>query len=291
MYPEAGALEYSSKAPLVSRSLLLDGTAVDGTMVVVGERGHVFVSTDNGVTWKQADVPSRATLTGVFFHDQHLGWAVGHDQVILKTHDGGRSWKQVYSSPEADRPLLDVWFADSLKGFAIRYVSQDDWHLNHIIKSDGGRLYIAAESGTIYRSDDGGESWISLPSPYEGSFFGTLPLANNTMLLFGLRGNLFRSEDAGNSWTKIQTGTEATLTAGIRLSDGTTIIVGLGGTILVSRDGGHSFILRQEADRKGFSAILQASDNTLITVGESGVKKRSIDVLTRSSSSQGADAR
>ena len=119
VYPEAGALEYSSKAPLVSRSLLLDGTAVDGTMVVVGERGHVLVSTDNGGTWKQADVPSRATLTGVFFHDQHLGWAVGHDQVILKTHDGGRSWKQVYSSPEADRPLLDVWFADSLKGFAI----------------------------------------------------------------------------------------------------------------------------------------------------------------------------
>jgi photosystem II stability/assembly factor-like uncharacterized protein len=295
--PNTWALEYSVKAPLAPHSLLLDGVVVNGTIVVVGERGHVLISQDNGNSWKQADVPSRETLTGIFFYDRSLGWAVGHDQVILKTLDGGITWKQVYSNPKAESPLLDVWFADSRKGFAIgaygvfletadggdswspRFISQDDWHLNHIVKSADGRLFIAAESGTIYRSDDEGKSWISLPSPYEGSFFGTLPLPNDTLLLFGLRGNMFRSEDAGNSWSRIATGTEATLTDGKRLRDGTIVIVGLGGAILMSRDEGHSFLLRQEKDRKGISAAFQTSDNTLLTVGEFGARKRTFDEL------------
>ncbi|NIN72690.1 MAG: sialidase, partial [Gemmatimonadetes bacterium] len=49
--------------------------------------------------------------------------------------------------------------------------------------------------------------WTTLPSPYEGSFFGTLPLEGDSLLLFGLRGHLFRSDDAGESWEEIPTGT------------------------------------------------------------------------------------
>jgi len=46
-----------------------------------------------------------------------------------------------------------------------------DYHLNRIV-GVGNRLYIAAEGGQLYRSDDRGASWRVLPSPYEGSFFG-----------------------------------------------------------------------------------------------------------------------
>ncbi|MCP4657928.1 MAG: hypothetical protein GY856_21175, partial [bacterium] len=79
--------EHSVPAPLAWRSLLLDGVAVGGLMVAVGERGHVLLSTDQGTKWHQAEVPTRATLTGVYFHDERNGWAVGHDAVILRTRD------------------------------------------------------------------------------------------------------------------------------------------------------------------------------------------------------------
>ena len=39
-----------------------------------------------------------------------------------------------------------------------------------------GTMYIAAEAGSFYRSDDGGENWITLATPYEGSYFGVLAL-------------------------------------------------------------------------------------------------------------------
>jgi len=287
-------LEYSVIAPLASKSLLLDGCFAESRAIVVGERGHILYSDDQGASWTQARVPTIATLTGVFFHDKNLGWAVGHDAVILRTTDGGKNWARVYFGPEEERPLLDVWFKDANNGFAVgaygfflttsdgglnwsdNMISEDDWHLNKIMRSENGKLYLAAEAGLIYRSDDRGKTWKSLPSPYEGSFFGVLPLDGDTVLIFGLQGNLFRSEDAGENWQKIETETKSMLNSGLKLNDGRVIIVGLGGTVLVSNDDGKHFTLLQQADRKGIASALPI-EKDLMLIGEGGVKKLSIN--------------
>jgi photosystem II stability/assembly factor-like uncharacterized protein len=291
--------EPAVRAPLAGKSLLLDATVADGHFVVVGERGHILTSADSGGTWQQSEVPSRGSLTAVYFHDRDLGWAVGHDSVILRTTDGGITWNLVNWAPEEENPLLDVWFSDVDNGFAIgaygsffrtsdsgetwtsEPISEWDFHLHHLARSANGRLYMAAEAGMIYRSDDGGTTWIEMPSPYEGSFFGTLPLEGDTVLVFGLQGNLFRSEDAGDSWTPVETGTTAMLTDGIRLADGTFVISGLGGTLLTSSDGGSTFALLPQPDRRGISAIVEAGPDQLLLVGEFGVKMIGKGTLTR----------
>jgi len=282
--------EPSVQASLAGKSLLLDASAPGGNTVVVGDRGHVLVSSDNGDSWQQVETPTRSTLTGVYFYDQDLGWAVGHDSVILRTVDGGVNWELVHWAPEEESPLLDVWFSDADNGFAVGAygsfyrtadggkswdldtISEWDFHLHHIARSAEGHLYLAAEAGMIYRSDDEGETWMELSSPYEGSFFGSLPLDGETVLVFGLQGHLFLSEDAGESWTSIETGTTAMLTDGIRLADGTIVISGLGGTLLFSPDGGSTFDLLPQPDRRGISAIVEAGDDQLLMVGEFGVK-------------------
>ncbi len=302
---DAGGVELALVKPLAARSLLLDAVAADGRMVAVGARGHVLISDDGGDTWRQSpSVPTRATLTAVFFHDRDLGWAVGHDAVILRTRDGGENWELLHSAPEEERPFLDVWFADADHGFAIGaygfffatadggdtwedrlitpvdesgevdpYDLGGDFHLNHIARDSSGRLFIAAEAGTIYRSDDGGENWRTLPSPYEGSFFGSLPLAGDSLLLFGLRGNLFRSDDAGESWQAIDTGTVAILNHGLERSDGTVVVAGTAGALLVSNDGGLSFRLAPRPDRQALAAALETGGGDLILIGEFGVSK------------------
>ena len=296
--PVQAAPEQAVRAPLAGRSLLLDAAAPDGALLVVGQRGHILVSGDEGETWQQADVPTRSALTGVYFHDRERGWAVGHDAVILRTTDGGVTWERVHWAPEEESPLFDVWFSDAEEGFAIGaygsfyvtsdggagWVSQplgeDDFHLHQLARSASGRLYIAAEAGMIYRSADGGGSWDELPSPYEGSFFGVLPLDEDALLLFGLQGHLFRSEDAGETWTAVQTGTTAMLTDGVRLGDGTVLVTGLGGVVLVSSDGGRTFALLQQPDRRGISSVVETPDGRLLMVGEFGVKTVSLSDLT-----------
>ena len=120
---------------------------------------------------------------------------------------------------------------------------------------------------------------MELPSPYDGSFFGSLPLDGDSVLLFGLRGHLFRSDDAGETWLPIETATQAMLTDAVRRADGSLVIAGLEGAVLVSRDGGASFDLVQQPDRQGVSSILSMDDGNLVLVGEYGVSRLGPEAL------------
>ena len=289
--PAETSAEEAVEAPLAIDSLLLDGAAAGERLVVVGERGHILISTDDGVSWQQAKVPTRALLTAVHMHDEMSGWAVGHDAVILRTTDGGATWELVHHAPEEERPLLDVWFRDAHKGFAVgaygyflatedggdtwisRAVSEDDFHLNALAPAGGRRLFIAAEAGVAYRSDDGGATWRELPSPYAGSWFAVLALDGERVLLCGLRGHLFRSQDGGESWTRVSTETNATLTGAVRLPSGTILVTGLEGSLLTSRDEGRSVAHERLPAREGISTALPLADSGVLLVGEFGVRR------------------
>lgn len=284
--------ERAVKAPLAPRSLLLDAAARDGRLVAVGERGHILVSLDGGASWAQADVPTRVLLTAVFMHDGRLGWAVGHDEVVVRTRDGGATWERVRSAPDNERPLLDVWFHDARRGLAVgaygallatsdggdtweprRVNGDDDFHLNHVARAADGALYLAAEAGHLYRSDDSGGTWRPLPSPYHGSFFGLLPMADGPLLAFGLRGHLYRSPDRGQTWERMETGTDATLTSALQLGPGRFVVGGMAGTLLWSDGPGPVLRLQELPDRKAIVALARGDDRNLLLFGEGGVRR------------------
>src|SRR6187551_3881496 len=311
--PHDSANKPAEIEPLAAGSLLLDLAVAGNRLVAVGERGHVLISDDQGATWRQAEsVPTRVMLTAVFFVDGQYGWAVGHDETILNTVDGGETWTRSHFAPEAQQPLLDLWFANRVSGIAVgaygayfttndggrhwasaRFVAPPavpkagapasaddepppDYHLNRIV-GVGNRLYVAAEGGQLYRSDDRGARWRALPSPYEGSFFGLVPIRGDGLLAFGLRGHLYRSADSGETWTQLESHTTAMLTDGVTINDLRVIISGLAGVMLVSGDGGETFRLTQQDDRKGLSALLPGPAGKVIVAGEGGVRTLPID--------------
>jgi photosystem II stability/assembly factor-like uncharacterized protein len=300
-------------ARLAPHTLLTALAQVGAHLVAVGDRGIVVLSDDRGKSWAQAErVPTQALLTGVCFFDVQHGLAVGHDEVILATADAGRSWKRTHYAPQAQQPLLDVWCGAQGHAIAVgaysTYLTSEDgggtwtahaftpapWqtaaagaprddkagggsHLNRIVAATPTRLFIAAESGHLYRSDDAGASWRELASPYHGSFFGVLPLDADVVLAFGLRGNLYRSEDGGASWRKIDTGTVQLLDGAARFDAGGVVVVGLSGVVLVSRDGGHAFTLQQQADYIGLSAVVSLGNEHLAAAGEGGARVLVLD--------------
>jgi photosystem II stability/assembly factor-like uncharacterized protein len=313
--PNDAANKPAEILPLAQSSLLLDLAMAGPRIVAVGERGHVLLSDDQGKTWRQAkNVPTRVMLTAVFFADAEYGWAVGHDETIINTVDGGETWTRSYFAPEAQQPLLDLWFANRVSGVAVGaygayFTTNDggrhwagakfspppakkpahgaenspdegdappDYHLNRIV-GIGNRLYVAAEAGQLYRSDDRGATWRALPSPYEGSFFGLVPIRGDGLLAFGLRGHLYRSADAGETWTRLETHTTAMLTDGIAINDLRVVIGGLAGVMLVSGDAGETFRLTQQDDRKGISALLPGPAGAVVVAGEGGVRTLPID--------------
>lgn len=239
----------------------------------VGHVEAILATSDGGESWRLThfEPGNPQPLLDVAFADTARGVAVGAYGVVYVTADGGSVWSQVPFEPEAlpgaekVAAAPDEMEADVDLGF--------EFHLNAIARGPQGRMYIGAEAGRLFRSDDDGVHWRELPSPYDGSFHGVLPLGGDALLAFGLRGNLFRSDDGGGTWSAVPTGTTALLNGGAQVDADTVVVVGMAGVILVSRDGGRSFTLHQQDDRKAISAVVPSGDGALIVAGEGGVRR------------------
>jgi photosystem II stability/assembly factor-like uncharacterized protein len=278
--------------PLTPQGLLLDIVNNGERLVAVGDRGAVVVSAD-GREWTQVQTPTRAALTAVDFADAQNGWAVGHDAVILRTRDGGRTWMLQNFEPELEKPFLDVLFLDADRGFAIGAygmiytttdggdswdeldspIREDEWHFNAMTRLRDGSLFIAGESGTLAHSTDEGETWALVESPYDSSLFGALPYGDKGVVIFGLRGNVFITTDvAGGEWKEVDTGTVASMFGGTTLADGRSVLVGLNGTVMVSADGMDEVTLLKAGAGTPLSGAVGFGD-VLLAVGESGVQR------------------
>jgi len=290
---ETPAADFSKIAPLAPRSLLLDGVRAGERMVVVGERGHVLLSDDRGASWRQVVVPTRATLTAVHFPSPERGFAVGHDSVILATSDGGETWTLQFSNPELESPLLDVWFADVQRGFAVgayglfmvtqdggqswetRLISESDVHHNAIAATEGGRIFVAGERGTLFRSDDDGQTWQPLSPPQPASLFGAIALPGDGLLVFGLQGRAHRTYDGGETWETLETDSEASLMGGVVTEGGRLVLGGIIGVVLTGRAEDDRLTLMQRPDRKAVATAAVTSDGQMLLIGAFGVEEAS----------------
>lgn len=299
---EARQTPYAAQSARAQHSLLLDITRAGARIVAVGERGHILYSDNDGKTWQQAKVPTRQLLTAVYFVDAQLGWAVGHDALILHSNDGGLNWVQQYQDLSLEAPLLDIWLADAHNGYAVgaygtvlhtqdggqHWDSLDDAldneegvHLNAITAVKDAGLFIVGEMGGMFRSVDNGASWETLDSPYEGSLFGVQATTQaHTLLAYGLRGHVFRSADFGESWQKIEVvGASGTLEFGLAgstlLDDGSLLIVGHGGTVLRSTDAGQSFAVFNRADRLSLVGVIATQNDQVLLIGQHGLHRAS----------------
>jgi photosystem II stability/assembly factor-like uncharacterized protein len=283
------AAETSEPASLAAKSLLLAVTKAGDRLVAVGDRGHVLLSADQGRTWTQSVVPARAMLTGVSFPDAQHGWAVGHDGVIIATTDGGQTWKRQDTGIDLETVYLDVHFRDAANGFAVgaygkfmvtanggqtwtaAHPSEDEVHYNRLTAGSDGTLYLAGEGGLLLVSRDGGKKWIRSEVPYDGSFFGALPLDKGRVIVYGLRGHILRSEDQGENWTDESNQLQVLIMGGVRLATGRVVLAGQGGNFFVSHDRGVTFDHWKPADfGTSVAAVIDAGDGALLTVGEAG---------------------
>ncbi len=273
------------------KSLLLDVVDTGKRLVAVGERGHIVGSLD-GKSWVQVPTPTRSTLTAVSFPDASNGWAVGHDAVILRSRDGGRSWIIQHFAPEFEKPFLDVLFLNPKHGIAVgayslMYVThdggdtweeldteirEDEWHFNAIARLNNGNLFIVGESGTLAMSSDEGETWESLDSPYSSSMFDLAPVGESGVLIVGLRGNAFMTDDVNDpDWRQIDLGSENSLIGATQLSTGEAAMVGINGVIYKTSGGLRDIEVLDNPAGITLAAV-QEVKGALIVVGEAGAQ-------------------
>jgi photosystem II stability/assembly factor-like uncharacterized protein len=315
----------AQRSQLATRSPMQAVTRAGNRLIAVGQRGHIVVSADAGATWRQASVPVSSDLTGVYFVDSTQGWVVGHDGVVLHTKDSGDTWQlqldgrkandllvaamtrkvaadgsdaakkllaeaSRYQQQGADKPFLDVWFADANDGYVVgaynlifrtrdggntweswfdRTENSKFFNL-YAIRQVAGALYVAGEGGLVMKLDASGQRFSALAVPYQGSFFG-LAAAKDAVLAFGLRGNVFRSEDGGQSWTKVDAQLPSAVVAATPTLHGATLLADAGGRVAASDDGGRTFTKVLLKHPMPIVGLIEAAEGQFVLAGPRGV--------------------
>lgn len=246
---------------------------------------------NDGAAWTAAKSPTHATLTGISFADSARGWAVGHDATILATSDGGHTWSKQWQGANLTDSFLDLLALDQTHVIAIgayglyvtsvdgghtwkqRKIIADDYHLNRISRDTAGNLYIAGEHGTILRSRNRGASWVAIPTTYDGSFYGVLPLRSGALLAYGLRGRIFRSEDDGEHWNPVANAETELIATGVETSPGQVVLAGQLRALLVSTDDGRTFTRPDLGMLAGIAELLPLARGSLLSLGEAGAQR------------------
>jgi photosystem II stability/assembly factor-like uncharacterized protein len=275
---------------IASHLLLLDAAAAGSDFVAVGERGTILRSVDNARTWQPALDTTTATLTALTFAaDANHGWTVGHDALILATTDGGHVWQKQWQGENLSDSFLDVLALDAQHVIAVgayglflattdggktwdrRKILADDFHLNRVSRGPTGTLYLAGEHGTLLRSADNGTTWTPIAAPYDGSFYGILPLDKRTLLAHGLRGRLYRSTDDGATWEPVATPQPVLLATALQLKSNFIVVAGQARGLIVSRDYGRTFSAWSAPLATAVAKLIELPDGSIFAVGEAGV--------------------
>jgi len=176
------------------------------------ERAFIYRTSNGGVNWYEVyDSMSLGVLNSVSFTSEFVGFAVSDNGNVLKTIDAGYNWEAVNI---AGGNLNSVSFMNSATGFicgddGVIFKTTNEgavWEyifcgtfkkLNCIKLAENGLIYAAGIEGTIVKSTDLGNSWIT-EKKITGNDLHSIDIIGNRLTAFGDFGTVIYSEKKNN---------------------------------------------------------------------------------------------
>ena len=84
--------------------------------MAAGDYGHVYKTTDGGLSWTMTIPASDDLLHTPFIWDEDTSWVVGTPEFVYKSTDGGNSWVSAYNG-NYDRAFYRILFTNNYTGF------------------------------------------------------------------------------------------------------------------------------------------------------------------------------
>ncbi len=260
----------------IRKSLMLDGANARDRAVVVGDRGHILVS-ESRSEWRQVPVPTRVMLTAVDAVDNSV-WAVGHDQVIVFSADGGLTWTMQHHDASSDGPLLDVLFLDGQRGFAIgaygQFLSTVDsgatWTVQRISDRTAAATPAAVADDDEMLDDDSDLASTDMGEDEGDPHLNAIARTRSGMLIVGEAGATYRSIDDGATWTRGDLPYEGSMFGAIALDDDSVVTFGLRGNAFSTSDLGLTWRALQTGTEASLLGGAPVSGGRAVIVGASG---------------------
>jgi len=178
-------------------SLNVNTFAVSGGKLFVGTERGVWVTTDNGESWK-------STNSGMNVHNGVGEIAVKDNRLLVQAFDG------VYASADNGNTWTPV--KDSIEPAAFQI--PPEWERGSLNKQVGymaaiNDVIIAGTEGGVFRSTDGGQNWEGANQGLPPGERGSLAPSIESLAVIGAKiyagvndCGLFISDDLGRSWTE-----------------------------------------------------------------------------------------
>lgn len=146
----------------------------DNNGIATAWGGLVFVTDDAGDSWTQA-TGVNIGIHKLDYATSSVVYAVGGDEKIIKSTDGGLSWSEIYSGT-FQYVFLGVNFID--EDFGV----------------------VGGEDGKVMVTEDGGDSWTSYPTSYYHLWRGIYIFNPDSIYVAGTPEGIYKTTDGGDTW-------------------------------------------------------------------------------------------
>ncbi len=199
---------------------------------VAGSGGTLLETSDGGQTWRKLLPLTKDNLRDVYFASEKIGWLVAERDVLklktndeprtylLKTEDGGFSWRRVFlNGSDVNARLVRAVFADAERG------------------------WVFGETGVVFATRDGGAHWIRQPSPTKHLLLGGAFADYTHGWLVGAGATILQTSDGGMTWRSgiVRDGDGARFTAASFVGDRLGWAVASAGRVFATTDGGRTW--------------------------------------------------
>ncbi|MDZ7316355.1 MAG: YCF48-related protein [candidate division KSB1 bacterium] len=144
------------------------------------KHSKLFATNDGGISWEHIST-FPYFLSEMDFISVNKGWIIGSAGRILRTEDGGRSWKLLREKEETLYTNLNALdFIDDLHGWVVGF------------------------NGLILATADGGDTWIQQNETayFEDLLMDVQFLNRNEGWAVGLNGDILHTVNGGRTWTR-----------------------------------------------------------------------------------------
>ena len=245
-----------------------------------GTPGRLFKTTNGGESWDTLLAGGSDKYTTVIFDPKSPQTMYAAPWGIIKSNNGGKTWR------ESDAGMSLDWETH------VGAIEIDPFNSNILYAGTGGTF-----GGNIYKSSDGGTSWMSINDSTGGSVTSiAIDATNNNIVYIAMAGAwpLLKTIDGGSNWTKptIPEGFVKDVivdpTSSSRIFAGLAWIDGAPGTgIWKSEDAGDNWVSFSQGlpDSNGVTKIVEQARTGRIYIAVSANRLNATGVYARQVSS------
>ncbi len=268
-----------------TRSRLFGLARAGERLVAVGERGRILYSDDQGGSWSQAQVPVSSTLLSAHFPTPELGWATGHDGVVLASRDGGESWTKQLDGYGAVQLGLEYYrklagenpdskeyaLLQSEMEFAVEQGADRPFFFVYFEDEQSG--FVVGAYGLILATFDGGESWQPILELSENWGFRHLfdyERVGDTYYLTGEVGLVMYQDERKTRVKTVIPFYDGSFYTMIGTKSGELIVAGMRANAFRSADGGRTWQFLELPTGASVVGSTRLSDGRIVLVTQAG---------------------